>query len=335
MQGLVRFARELLSALDEIIDESEIEFILAVSPKAKDIPGYRHIKPISVGEHHGLLWEQTDFRAYVRKNKDAVCLNLCNVCPLFMQPGVTALLDIMYKVNSSHYTSIRNRFSRYWHMFQYEYITRHEKIITISNFCKKEIEKYYPRTKGNVEVVPCGWQHVLRYTESNDWQERYPFLKPKKFYFSLATLAKNKNGKWIMEAARHNLGAVFAIAGEHYEIEYDEIPENVHLLGFVPDEDSCALIKNCKAFIFPSIYEGFGLPPLEALALGAEVISSNSASLPEVLGESVHYIDPYNANVNLEALLSQEVGDKETVLEKYSWKKSAKELLEILEDISK
>lgn len=330
MHGLVRYSRELTDELDKLIDDS-VDITLLVPPTAKNVPVYKNIKTVEIGTQGGIRWEQTSLRKYVKSHMDCMCINLCNVTPLFVQPGITAILDIMYKVNPSHYTSIRNRISRYWHMLQYSYITKHEKtIVTISNFCKEEIESHYPSSKGKVIVIPCAWQHVLEYKESIDWADRYPFLKSGEFFFSLATLSKNKNGKWIIEAAKRNPKAVFAIGGKHYETEYDTIPDNVHMLGYISDEDACALMKNCRAFIFPSLYEGFGLPPLEALALGADVIASNTTSLPEVLGESVHYIDPNNTNVNIEELLVQAVKDKSDALDRFSWKKSAQLLKEVI-----
>lgn len=331
MQGLVRYARELLSALDLLLDDS-MDITLLVPPTAYDVPDYKRICVKQVGTRGGIIWEQTELRKYVRQHRNSFCLNLCNVTPLFMQPGVTAILDIMYKVNPSHYTTIRNRLSRLWHCLQYSYITSHEKnIVTISNFCKEEIQKYYPKAKGKITVIPCAWQHVRQYKESSDWGKRYPYLEKKEFFFSLATLAKNKNGKWIIEVARRNPQEIFAIAGEHYETEYTDIPENVHMLGFISDEDACSLMKNCKAFIFPSLYEGFGLPPIEALALGAEVISSNTTSLPEVLSDSVHYIDPYNTEADLDSLMKEKIGSKEHALGQFSWKQSARLLKEVLE----
>ena len=330
MQGIVRYSRELIAALDPLLDAS-VRITLLVPPTAHDVPAYRNIKVVQTGTRGGIIWEQTSLRKYVRQHKDSFCLNLCNVTPLFVQPGITAIHDIMYRVNSSHYTTFRNRLSRLWHCLQYAYITKHETgIITVSEFSRGEIEKYYPAACGKVQVVPDAWQHVQAYRESEDWQQRYPFLEDGRFFFSLATLSKNKNGRWIIETAKNNPMEVFAIGGKHYETEYDEIPGNVHMLGFISDEDACALMKHCKAFIFPSLYEGFGLPPIEALALGAEVISSDTTSLPEVLSDSVHYIDPYDTDVDLDALMRERVGDRYHALDQYSWTSSAEKLLRIL-----
>ncbi len=330
MQGIVRYARELTKALDKCLD-GDIEVTLLIPNDAKNIPDLKKIKVEEIGKHTGMVWEQTDLRKYLKKHKDVICINFCNICPLFVQPGITTIHDIMYKVNPQDYKTFRNRLSRYWHMFQYWYIARHEKAITtVSNFSKGEIEKYYPRARGKITVIPNGWQHVLEYKESPDWQERYPFLKPKEYFFSLSTLSRNKNGKWIIENAKYNPDCVYAIAGKYYETDKLDIPENVHMLGFVSDEDACALIKNCKAFIHPSLYEGFGIPPLEALALGAEVIASNATALPEVLGESVRYIDPSDFQVKLDDVVKQTIADSSYVLDRYSWENSAKKLHDLI-----
>ena len=85
----------------------------------------------------------------------------------------------------------------------------------------------------------------------------------------------------------------------------------------------CHIMKNCKSFLFPSFYEGFGIPPLEALAMGAKVICSNAACLPEIFKDSVYYIDPYDNSINLQALLQRPVSPAQNVLSLYDWQKSA------------
>ena len=110
---------------------------------------------------------------------------------------------------------------------------------------------------------------------------------------------------------------------------------NVKLLGYVTDGQVKTLMKNCRAFIFPSYYEGFGIPPLEALSVGAKIIVGKAASLPEIYKDAAIYIDPYNTDCNLEDLLSD--FDKtshaeavQKVLSEYSYDKAAQKLYNVL-----
>ena len=141
-----------------------------------------------------------------------------------------------------------------------------------------------------------------------------------------------KNTGWILELARNNPDKTFVLSGAkayNSRVQLD-IPDNVVMTGFVSDEQIKSLIKGCKAFVYPSIYDGFGIPPLEALSQGVPVICSSAACLPEIYKNSVHYIDPYDTDVNIDELLKEEVDSPEAVLNRYSWSRSAEEFYALL-----
>lgn len=327
--GAQRYAYELCLALDDLLENKKMVMLVPSSYNVKNAP-FKNIKIISYGKHKGILWEQTDLRRYARKN-DVSCINFCNVTPLLIKPGITAVHDLMFKQFPEWYTTVRNKLSCIWHTFQAGYALKNERwILCTSNFTKQVLEEAYPCAIGKVVVIPVAWQHVKRFKDNPLWQKKYPYLVKNNFFFSMATRAKNKNGKWIFEAARNNPNQTFVIAGKSYEQEAYDKPDNLYLLGYISDEDACSLMKNCRAFICPSLYEGFGVPPLEALALGAKIIVSNTSALPEVYEKSAYYIDPYNSNIDIEALLQNEVASPEYILSKYSWEKSARILYDLV-----
>ena len=160
-----------------------------------------------------------------------------------------------------------------------------------------------------------------------------PHLAKGEYFYTLTSANKNKNAEWVLRAARLNPDRQFVISGKGLEgiADFKEYP-NVIYTGFASDRTAKALMKHCKAFLFPSYYEGFGIPPLEALSTGAQIIVSERASLPEIFGNAAHYINPDNPNVDLEKLLKENVGKPESVLTGYSWKNAAEKLLLLLEE---
>ena len=116
------------------------------------------------------------------------------------------------------------------------------------------------------------------------------------------------------------------------------------LVGYIPDEDLSLLYSGSECFVFPSLYEGFGIPVLEAMKSGVPVITSNVSSLPEIGGDAALYVDPYNEEEIAKAMekIVEDGQLKETLIEKglkraklFSWKKMAEETLEIYNDVTK
>jgi len=120
------------------------------------------------------------------------------------------------------------------------------------------------------------------------------------------------------------------------------VEDRVNFLDFVPDEDLPIFYKNAVCFVLPSLYEGFGLPVLEAMKYGCPVITSNVSSLPEAGGDAALYVDPLDVNdikKNLELIINNEELRKRLIkkgyeqVKKFSWEKTARETLKALESI--
>ena len=169
--------------------------------------------------------------------------------------------------------------------------------------------------------------------------EKLSGLKNKEFYFTLGSLSLRKNLKWIMEHAELYPNELFVVSGAMLknvippELKKIKLLKNIILAGYLSDGEVKALMQKCKAFVLPSYFEGFGLPPLEALSCRAPVIISNAASLPEIYGDCAHYIDPSTPDVDLDALLAKPVSSPAPLFEKYFLDNSAKKLYAALNSL--
>lgn len=322
--GIQRYAFEITNELDKIAKKGEIE--IAVPRNADISVRFANIPIIRTGNTSGLLWEQTDYVRYLRKNRGRA-IALTNVVPLLYRHGIVAIHDISYKVNPAFFVSAKDRLSALWHRLHYLAAARSDmEIVTVSNFSKSEIRKYYRIPEQRLHVIYDAWQHMKNVKAGEDTFEKYPMLKKGGYYFAMASLMPNKNFKWIVEAARRHPEETFAIAGSGRMS--GEGLGNLFLLGYVSDEDAKTLMAGCKAFLFPTLYEGFGIPPLEAIACGApEIIVSDTPCMHEVYGDAANYLNPDDAG---RLIVTARSGRREDATERYSWADSAKKLYDIL-----
>jgi glycosyltransferase involved in cell wall biosynthesis len=180
-------------------------------------------------------------------------------------------------------------------------------------------------------------------------------IKPGEFWLSVGTLEPRKNLRRLLKAfalyrKRARLSYPLILSGGTGWLEDDleqfieklGIADSVRILGYVSDEELCWLYENCYAFAFLSLYEGFGLPVLEAMSLGAAVITSDNTSLPEVAGEAAYYVNATNEEDIVQAfnklednenyrLELKEMAIKQSI--KFSWNKSAAKVLEIYRQV--
>jgi len=334
LSGIERFAYEITKRLDEIAEKDEIGIIVARD--AKNVPAFKNLKVINYEKDIISFpkWQQFILPKILWKMK-AISLDFGNTCSLF-HPGITFLHDIYCELFPEDFKTKREKHERFYFRVLYRIIAyRSKKIATVSYFSRNQIAKAYHIKAEKIAVIYSSWNHFQHIKSDNSIFNDFPVLG-NPFYFSLGSLSKRKNIKWIIEYAKKHPESLFAVSGDSLNtVKIDElsssVPTNIVLLGYLSDGKVKALMEKCKAFIHPAYYEGFGLTPLEALSCGAQIIISNSASLPEIYGKTAHYIDPFDINVDLEELLLQAVDPPDEILKKYSYDISARQVYDLIQ----
>ena len=311
--GVERFARETLSAIhaeliaNPLLSEKLRITILtpATTVQPDDWPqfGFKRL-----GRFNGHAWEQYDLPRHVPS--DAILVNLCNTAPLFFKRQIAVLHDAATVAAPDGYSLA---FRTWYRLMMATIMRRAAAVATVSRFSQTELNRFFGPTKRPITVLPEGVDHIRRTKPTQNVRAKYG-LQSRPFVLAVSSLQANKNFSLLVEAVNRLDQPAFdvAIAGgsghKSFASSGVSAPPFVKQLGFVPDEDLAALYCEADCFVFPSRYEGFGLPPVEAMALGCPLLSSDAASLPEVCGDAALYFSPDDA-VQLERLLIQVMGD--------------------------
>jgi glycosyltransferase involved in cell wall biosynthesis len=236
-------------------------------------------------------------------------------------------------------------------------INNSDKIITISQSSKNEIIKKYNVDAKKIEIISPAVDHEEYYPKNT---KEISIIKNKynikgEYILYTGTLEPRKNIVGILESYSMLLDEFkneysLVLAGgkgwldDEIENKLNELKDlNIVRTGYVEDDDLPALYSGATLFIYPSFYEGFGMPPLEAMACGTPVITSNNSSLPEVVGNAgimVDAKDTRSLTKNIEKVLKSKKLQSEMSkkglkqAKNFSWEKSAKKLLELIESTS-
>jgi glycosyltransferase involved in cell wall biosynthesis len=338
LTGIERYSFEITKRIDTLCAKDEIAIIIPAN--ANNIPDYKNIAVIyhkkKMKSH--LYWQMVTLQSFLFFHREFVALEYGNTCLPFF-PGVVFLHDIYCELFPGDFRTPRDRVIRFYNRWQYRLIAKRAlKIVAVSRFGRDQIAGHFQVKPEDISVVSNGWEHFREVLPDYSIFEREPALKNSEFYFLLGSLSRRKNLGWVLEYAEKNPQTRFAVSGKALpSVRADEIEstagmENIFLLGYLSDGEVKALMERCRAFIMPSYYEGFGIPPLEALSSGAAIVVSNASSLPEIYGSAAHYIDPFDTDVDLDTILSQPVSSPAAVLEKYSWDNSARQVYGIVKE---
>lgn len=228
-----------------------------------------------------------------------------------------------------------------------------KRIIAVSENTKNDLMEFTKVPEEKIRVIPEAPRKEFRRIEDAELikkiKEKYNLNQ--KYILSVCTLEPRKNLKNLIRSfsqLKDDMKEEYSLVivgkkGWLYNEIFEEIKnlklhDRVKIIGYVPENHVPILMNGAEVFVYPSIYEGFGLPPLEAMACGTPVISSNSSSLPEVIGDAGILFDPYDTDElteKLSCLLSSESLKKEMSIRgeqrarMFSWEKTAKETLKV------
>ena len=246
-----------------------------------------------VGRLRGHAWEQLELPRYTR---GSFLLNLCNTAPVGKTRQAVTIHDAaVYGVPQAYSRTFRALYKTLLPTLS----RTAQSIVTVSEFSKRELIRYCHVPEDKITVVYLGKEHLFSQEADARVFAKHGFgTKP--FLLAVSSLSPSKNFAGLVRALT-KLGETHfdvVIAGGTnpavFSRHTDPLPRSVKYLGYVSEGELRALYEGATGFVHPAFYEGFGLPPLEAMACGCPVIASNAASLPEVCGDAALYCDPHN-----------------------------------------
>lgn len=343
------FLLQFFSRKDEHIKIERLQPYLRenVKPHWAKASGYvyrlvSNFLPVSYAHYFGDKAEVTHFFNYI-------------IPPNVAGKKIVTVHDMVYKTFPE---TVRGRTKYMLDTGLKKSMKRADRIVTDSEFSKQEIIRYFPQFADKIRVVYCGvnperFHPVHDPTKINAVKQKYGMDRD--YFLYLGTVEPRKNLERLMDAYHRFCqgkseppylvlagGKGWLDSGIYRKAEALDCKENVLFTEYVPDEEICPLMCGAMAFVFPSIYEGFGMPPLEAMACGVPVLTTHAASLPEVVGEDAVVVDPYDVDDmagGLERLytdpaLRQKLctaGLKRAAL--FTWERSAEQLYAVYREV--
>ncbi len=327
MTGIDRYLIEILKELDLLLPGINYYLLIRKNYNSNIILNFKNIRILHYKTKNKLLRYFELFR--IVRSYNSIYVNLTNGVPIGSE-SIVAIHDAhaFYNVKSTkRVINIIRRFKIY-----YSFLLA-KRIVTVSEYSKNTLLDNLGRKYENkITIIPNAWQHIAAFKPDESVLKKYN-LEREQYYYFVGGLGKNKNIEWIIREAVNNPESMFVISGvkidESFTI-YRAKNNNIIYTGMVSDEELTALYIHCKAFLFPSLMEGFGIPPMEALSLGKPIIISNTGALPEIYGKTAHYICPSIYDYDLNQLVKEYVEPPQELLKKYSWKKSAIDLYNLI-----
>lgn len=362
--GMDMVALELIKNLQKI--DTTNQYIIFVQPDEDSncLPPADNFKIVELKSRWAYAgWEQIELpKAAYREGCDVLhCTS--NTGPLYCKvPIVTTLHDIIYlesisifRKEGTWYQKLGNMYRRY---LVPPVIRKSKKVITVSNYEKERIAKYFRFKDDRLSTIYNGvGEHFRKIEDKLELtmvKEKYHL--PENYFFFLGNTDPKKNTIGVLRAFS-DFNQVYPDKYHLVMLDYNEMElqrllskigdpllrQRIHLTGYVPNDQLPAIINMCEIFLYPSLRESFGIPILEGMACGVPVITSITASMPEVAGGgSALFVDPYDPqqiSIAMQSLVEDKILAEflsERGIERaqsFSWERMAKDVLNLYNEV--
>ncbi|KAB8039483.1 glycosyltransferase [Silvanigrella paludirubra] len=351
--GIARHVRELITNILNISENDKFTFYILINKNSPflDLKFPKNFKLITLKYGVFSLLSQIELFFIILKYKPDFYHSPQFIVPLLSNvPLIATIHDMNHVALPNNYAFYKKI---YYNFFLKKKLLKSESIITVSQFSKSEITKYTGINENKIHVFYNGvfnnFKPLSEFSKEKINSVIFKYNLPQKYIFSIGNHKPHKNlAKLIESYCTGSFQIPLVILTDSNDslmeiVNQYNYKNKIQFINFIHENDFPIIYCLSKIFIYISLYEGFGLPPIEAAACGIPTIVSNTTSLPEVMGNASIYVDPNNINDIQrgirEALDEQNPNRKAyienglTLAKKYSWERMARETIQLYDSL--